>query len=72
MARSWIDASFSEEFLFAPKNLLEQYNVFLPDNVAIVTEMSDSDRPRVVVYEVEPGGEKRRLMFLQLVMLAGR
>ncbi|MEM9435484.1 MAG: hypothetical protein AAGA15_00475 [Pseudomonadota bacterium] len=72
MARSWIDAGFSEAFLGAPRDLLERYDVYLPNNVSLVTEMSDSERPRVVVYEVEPNGDRRRLMYLQLVMLAGR
>jgi len=72
MARSWIDAEFSQAFLASPKHLLARYNVFLPDNVALETETSDSERPRVVVYEVGAQGHRHRLMFFQLVMLAGR
>lgn len=72
LARSWIDRDFSNALFVDPKGLLARYDVFLPDNVALVVETSASQRQRIVVYELLPSGERRRMMYLQLVMMAGK
>jgi hypothetical protein len=46
--------------------------VFLPDNVRIDVETSATQRQRIVVHEAQPDGTARRLMYLQLVMMAGK
>lgn len=72
LARSWIDTGFSAAFLADPKGLLAQYEVFLPDAVTLDVDTNEAERPRVIVYENQGSGRRRRLMFLQLAMLAGR
>ncbi|MEO0677561.1 MAG: hypothetical protein AAFZ02_08400 [Pseudomonadota bacterium] len=72
LARSWIDPAFASALLNDPKGLLADYDVFLPVNVALSIEGRQDERPRVVVSERVPGKRARRLMYLQLVMVAGR
>lgn len=72
LARSWIDPHFAADLLADPKGLLARYEVFLPANVVIQVEANPDQRQRIVVYDRGAGGALRRLMYLQLVMMAGR
>lgn len=72
MARGWIDRNFTQALLTNPKGLLENYDVFLPDNITIEVETTEAQRQRILVYEHRTNGEKRRVMYLQLVMMAGK
>ncbi|SPF80064.1 hypothetical protein [Pseudoprimorskyibacter insulae] len=72
LARSWIDPTFSAAMMQDPLELLARHNVFLPDNISIVIETTASERQRVVVYERTLDGRRRRLLYLQLVMMAGK
>lgn len=72
LARAWIDADFSDTLCSDPKGLLAHYNVFLPATVSIELETTETQRQRIVVYENRQHGERRRVMYLQLVMLAGK
>ena len=72
LARIWIDPGFRKRFADDPKGTLAAYGVFLPDSITIDFLTLESLRPRVVVYEaVAPAGTRRRLLYLQLVMMAG-
>jgi hypothetical protein len=47
--------------------------VFLPENMLIEFQRQNADRPRIVVYEQRPNSKfKARVLYLQLVMMAGR
>nr|WP_296430027.1 hypothetical protein [Roseovarius sp. BRH_c41] len=72
LARSWIDRAFSTALLADPKGLLANHDIHLPDTVSIEVEMTQTQRHRLVVYEQRPGGDRRRVMYLQLVMMAGK
>lgn len=72
LARGWIDKPFQSAFMDAPKEMLATYDVHLPDAVEIEVETEPGKRPRIVVYQISLGGRKRRLLYLQLVMMAGR
>lgn len=72
LARGWIDKDFRLSLMRSPKQLLANYGVFLPDNITIRTETTENQRQRIVVYEAQPGGKQRRLLYLQLVMMAGK
>jgi hypothetical protein len=48
------------------------YTVFLPQNVTIELETEGVTRPKVVVYETTSLGKQKTLMYLQLVMMAGK
>ena len=72
LARAWIDNGFRGELAQDPKGLLARYHVHLPDTISIEMEVSASQRERLVVYETRPGEARQRLLYLQLVMTAGR
>lgn len=72
LARIWIDEGFRRRFADDAKGTLASYGVFLPDSITIDFLTPESLRPQVVVYEtVGPFGARRRLLYLQLVMMAG-
>ncbi|PWR02584.1 hypothetical protein DKT77_10350 [Meridianimarinicoccus roseus] len=73
LARCWIDGAFRDRFLADPKGILAEYDVYLPDIFSIAIETEGASRPRVVVYESNPrNGMRKRLLYLQLVMMAGK
>lgn len=73
LARIWIDQSFAKSFATDPKSALEQAGVFLPDTMAIEFEQALSNRPKIIVYERQPNSKFRmRVLYLQLVMMAGK
>ena len=73
LARTWIDADFRIEFDNDPCGTLESHGVFLPENMLIEFQRQNVDRPRIVVYEQRPNSKfKARVLYLQLVMMAGR
>ena len=73
LARIWIDSNFKEEFEQDPQKTLEFNGVFLPEDMSIEFQKPNSDRPRIVVYEQRPNSRFRlRVLYLQLIMMAGR
>jgi len=73
LARTWIDAEFKEQFHADPQKTLEFNGVYLPEDMSIEFQKPNSDRPRIVVYEQRPNSKFRlRVLYLQLVMMAGR
>ena len=73
VARIWIDSNFKEQFENDPQKTLEFNGVFLPDDMHIEFQKPNSDRPRIVVYEQRPNSKfKLRVLYLQLIMMAGR
>jgi hypothetical protein len=73
LARIWIDKSFKESFKSNPRQVLNDNGVFLPDDMILEFQKPNSDRPRIVVYEQRPKSKfKLRVLYLQLVMMAGR
>ena len=73
LARIWIDSRFHAEFSRDPQATLAANGVHLPENMSIEFQKSESNRPRIVVYEKRPNSKfKMRVFYLQLVMMAGR
>ena len=73
LARTWIDGEFKEQFHEDPQKTLEFNGVYLPEDMSIEFQKPNSDRPRIVVYEQRPNSKFRlRVLYLQLVMMAGR
>ena len=73
LARTWIDIVFHKTFDQDPVGTLEAHGVFLPGTMSIEFQRKTSDRPRIVVYEQNPNSKfKARVLYLQLVMMAGR
>ena len=73
LACIWIDPEFYYSFANDPKSTLEKNGVFLPQDIFLDFEKPSADRPKVVVYEKKKDTKfKLRVMYLQLVMMAGR
>ena len=73
LARIWIDTDFKEEFARDPQKTLEFNGVYLPEDMSIEFQKPNSDRPRIVVYEQRQNSKfKLRVLYLQLLMMAGR
>ena len=73
LALIWIDREFADVFARDPQGTLEREGIFLPENMVIEFQKPGSDRPRIVVYERRPNSNfKLRILYLQLVMMAGR
>lgn len=72
LARIWVDRHFREAFAADPLGTMADYNVYLPKTIDVEFETEGVTRPRIVVYEQRAGKERRRLLYLQLVMKAGK
>ena len=73
LARTWIDNQFRDFFEQDPAGSLADHGIYLPDNMSIEFQRKQADRPRIVVYEQRPDSKfKVRVLYLQLVMMAGR
>ena len=73
LALIWIDREFADMFARDPQGTLEREGIILPENMAIEFQKPGTDRPRVVVYEKRSNSNfKLRVLYLQLVMMAGR
>jgi len=73
LALIWIDKEFASLFARDPQGTLEAEGIALPENMSIEFQKPGTDRPRIVVYERRPNSNfKLRILYLQLVMMAGR
>lgn len=73
LARAWIDAAFRAEFCARPKATLAAHRIRLPDSIRINVVTEGQTRPMVIVSESGRGDRPaRRLLYLQLVMVAGK
>lgn len=84
LARCWIDSAFRTAFATDPKATLAAHRIHLPDSICIEVVTEGQTRPMVIVSEMtgasgpvgslggSQNGTKRRLLYLQLVMVAGK
>ena len=73
LARCWIDPNLMEELDKAPHRALRRIGILLPDEFDLRVERPHRDRPRLVVYECNQERTfKRRICYLQLIMMAGK
>ena len=73
LALIWIDREFADLVRTRSPGNAGKRGIILPENMAIEFQKPGTDRPRVVVYEKRPNSNfKLRILYLQLVMMAGR
>lgn len=73
LARCWIDPNLMDELDKAPHRALRHIGILLPDEFDLRVERPHRDRPRLVVYECNQERTfKRRICYLQLIMMAGK
>ena len=73
LARCWIDPNLMDELDKAPHRALRHIGILLPDEFDLRVERPHRDRPRLVLYECNQERTfKRRVCYLQLIMMAGK
>lgn len=72
LARIWVDRNFRASFAADPIGTMAEYDVYLPASIEVEFQTEGVSRPRIVVYEQRKAGPRRRLLYLQLVMKAGK
>ena len=73
LARAWLDLQFEKDFMTDPLRALAESGVHLPSTMLVEVSKTTADRPKIVVYEQQQGSKfKSRVLYLQLVMVAGK
>jgi hypothetical protein len=73
LARCWIDRSLIDRIDEDPHRALRHMGILLPDEIDIKVERSNKVRPRLVIYEWNQSRSfRRRICYLQLIMMAGQ
>lgn len=73
LARAWLDLQFEKDFMTDPLRALAESGVHLPSTMLVEASKTTADRPKIVVYEQQQGSKfKSRVLYLQLVMVAGK
>ena len=73
LARAWLDLQFEKDFMTDPLRALAESGVHLPSTMLVEVSKTTANRPNIVVYEQQQGSKfKSRVLYLQLVMVAGK
>jgi len=73
LARCWIDRELLDRIEAGPHRALRHLGILLPDEIDIKVERKNAERPRLLIYEWnQERSYKRRICYLQLVMMAGK
>lgn len=73
LARCWIDPTLMGKLDENPHRALRHIGILLPDEIDLKVERPHRDRPRLVIYECNPERTfRRRICYLQLIMMAGK
>ncbi len=73
LARCWIDRSLLNQIETNPHRALRGLGILLPDEIDIKVERLNKERPRLVIFEFNHERTfRRRICYLQLIMMAGK
>ena len=73
LARALLYLQFEKDFMTDPLRALADSGVHLPSTMLVEVSKTTADRPKIVVYEQQQGSKfKSRVLYLQLVMVAGK
>ncbi len=73
LARCWIDRSLVGQIETNPHRALRRLGILLPDEIDIKVERLNKERPRLVIFEYnQERSYRRRICYLQLIMMAGK
>lgn len=73
LAKCWIDRTLLSRIEENPHRALRGLGILLPDEIDIKVERQNQERPRLVIYEFNQTRTfRRRVCYLQLIMLAGK
>ena len=73
LARCWVERDLLDKIEAGPHRALRHLGILLPDEIDIKVERKNAERPRLLIYEWnQERSYKRRICYLQLVMMAGK
>jgi hypothetical protein len=73
LARCWIDRTLLGQIEVNPHRALRSLGILLPDEIDIKVERLNKERPRLVIFEYnQERTYRRRICYLQLIMMAGK
>ena len=73
LARCWIDRELLDKIEASPHRTLRHLGILLPEEIDIKVERANKSRPRLVIYEYnQERTYRRRICYLQLIMVAGK
>lgn len=73
LARCWIDRTLLNQIETNPHRALRGLGILLPDEIDIKVERFNLERPRLVIFEYNQDRTyRRRVCYLQLIMMAGK
>ena len=73
LARCWFDKDLLSNLEKDAHRTLRHVGIVLPDELEIRIERTNKERPRLIIYEHNQERTfKRRVCYLQMIMLAGR
>ncbi len=73
LARCWVEHDLLDRIDAGPHRALRHLGILLPDEIDIKVERKNVGRPRLLIYEWnQERSFKRRICYLQLVMMAGK
>lgn len=73
LAQCWIDRGLIDRIDADPHRALRSLGILLPDEIDIKVERPNKTRPRLVIYEYNQSRTfRRRICYLQLIMMAGQ
>jgi hypothetical protein len=73
LARCWVEPDLLDRIEAGPHRALRHLGILLPDEIDIKVERKNATRPRLLIYEWnQERSYKRRICYLQLVMMAGK
>lgn len=73
LARCWLDRSLLGHIEASPHRALRGLGILLPDEIDIKVERLNKERPRLVIFEYnQERTYRRRVCYLQLIMMAGK
>lgn len=73
LARCWVEKGLLEAIEVDPHRALRHLGILLPSEIDIKVERPGKTRPRLVIYEYNQDRTfRRRICYLQLIMMAGQ
>jgi hypothetical protein len=73
LSRCWFDKDLLTGLEYSPHRALRKIGVLLPDDLDLKLERPNLERPRIVLYEWNKERTfKKRICYLQMIMLAGK
>ena len=73
LARCWIDPTLMGQLDENPHRALRHLGILLPEEIDLKVDRPHRDRPRLVIYECNSERTfRRRICYLQLIMMAGK